>query len=190
MKHKFVFFFFVILAVGTAQDLRQNSLRSLFADQKAGSIGDAVTVLVVESSSASNDTRTAASRESNLSLSSGAKSGTKSLLDVGASIGTGNDFKGIGSAATKGSVQTKISAKVDSLAVNGNLYISGSRVISVNGENQTIKLSGVVRPSDIQSDNSVYSYNISDAVIVIEGKGMISDAQEPGWLTKFFHWIF
>ena len=61
---------------------------------------------------------------------------------------------------------------------------------NLNGEEQTIFIKGVVRSSDIQADNSVYSYNISEAEIVFEGSGMIDNAQHPGWLTKFFHWIF
>lgn len=173
-----------------AQDMRANLHRSLFSDQKASRVGDAVTILVVETSSASNDSRTATSRESNLSLASGAKSAGTSLLDVGASLGTGNSFKGEGATETKGSVRAKISARVDSLFSNGDLWISGSRTISINGEEQVIKISGIVRPTDIQADNSVYSFNISDAVIIFNGKGMVNDNQEPGWLTKLFHWIF
>ncbi|MFZ4619143.1 MAG: flagellar basal body L-ring protein FlgH [Bacteroidota bacterium] len=174
----------------SAQDLRQNYNRSLFSDQKANQIGDGVTILVVESSSASNDSRTSTSRGSDLSLASSAKNGATSLLDVGASIGTGNSFKGEGATETKGSVRAKISARVDSIYLNGNLWISGSRTITINGEEQVIKISGLVRPSDIQSDNSIYSFNISDAAIVFQGKGLSADNQEPGWLTKFFHWLF
>jgi flagellar L-ring protein precursor FlgH len=59
----------------------------------------------------------------------------------------------------------------------------------VNGEEQTIKLSGIVRPSDVLADNSVYSFNISDAIIVFEGSGIVSRAQGPGWLTKLLHWL-
>ncbi len=180
----------LISGVMNAQDLRQNYNRSLFSDQKANQIGDGVTILVVESSSASNDSRTSTSRASDLSLASAAKNGAASLVDVGATIGTGNSFKGEGATETKGSVRAKISARVDSISFNGNLWISGSRTITINGEEQLIRISGLVRPSDIQSDNSIYSFNISDAAIVFQGKGLTSDNQEPGWLTKLFHWLF
>ncbi len=112
-----------------AQDMRQNYNKSLFSDQKANRIGDAVTILVVESSSASNDSKTATSRKSDISLASSGKNGGTSLLDVGAAIGTGNSFQGIGATETKGSVRAKISARVDSLFSNGDLWISGSRTI-------------------------------------------------------------
>ncbi len=189
-RHDIILLVLFIAGSLTAQDLRQNYNRSLFADQKANQIGDGVTILVVESSSASNDSRTATSRASDLSLASAAKNGSTTLLDVGATIGTGNSFKGEGATETKGSVRAKISARVDSIYVNGNLWISGSRTITINGEEQIIRISGIVRPSDIQSDNSIYSFNISDAVILFQGKGLTADNQEPGWLTKFFHWFF
>jgi flagellar L-ring protein FlgH len=173
-----------------SQDMRENLSRSLFSDQKANHVGDAVTILVVETSSASNTAQTNASRESDLSLATTGNAGTKNLPSVGATIGTGNTFKGSGATSTSGSIQAQISATVDSVLPNGNLFVVGNRNITINGEEQIIKISGVVRPSDIQPDNSVYSYNISDATIMFKGNGIVSRAQEPGWLTKFFHWIF
>jgi flagellar L-ring protein precursor FlgH len=105
-------------------------------------------------------------------------------------IGTGNSFKGEGSTSNTGSLRAKISVRVDSVLANGNLVINGKRTIIVNGEEQVITLSGIVRPSDIQADNSVYSYNISDARIAFEGSGIVSHAQGPGWITKLLHWLF
>lgn len=181
-----------VIATGSvsAQDLRENVSRSLFSDQKANQIGDAVTILVFEESSALNDSKSSSSRESAVSLAASGKVGSTSLPEVGLNLGTGNSFKGSGATQTLGSVRAKITARVDSLLPNGNLWISGSRMISINGEEQIIKISGIVRPSDIQPDNSVYSYSISDANIVFEGSGMIDRSQSPGWLTKLFHWLF
>lgn len=171
------------------QSLRDNVGRSLFADQKANRSGDAVTILIVEVSSASNDAKTSSSRESNLSLTGSMKTGSSAGTDLSGGVGLGNQFKGEGSTASNGSVRAKISARVDSVLANGNLMVSGNRTITVNGEERTIKISGVIRPSDIQADNSVYSFNISDAVIVFEGSGIVSRAQGPGWLTKLLHWL-
>lgn len=180
----------VVSHAALAQGLRDNVARSLFADQKAQRLGDAVTILVIETSSASNDAKTTSSRESGLSLDASGKLGSTSLPSVSLSGGTGNSFKGEGGTSTQGSVRAKLSARVDSVLANGNLYIVGSRTIVINGEEQLIRIAGVVRPSDIQSDNSVYSFNISDATIMFQGSGIVSRAQEPGWLTKVFHWIF
>jgi len=193
MKSRNMLFTAIIVFLGfhaaSAQDMRENVGRSLFSDQKANRVGDAVMIYVVETSSASNDASTATSRESNLGLT-GSGNTSSPLPGVSANLGTTNTFKGSGSTAANGSISAKISARVDSVLANGNLYIRGSRTIVINGEEQIIRISGIVRPSDIQQDNSVFSYNISDAMISFQGNGIVSRAQEPGWLTKFFHWIF
>jgi len=172
------------------QDLRSNVNRSLFADQKAIHVGETVTVLVVEVAQASNDATTNTSRSSDLSLNGALSSPGGTSSGVNAGIQTGNGFKGAGSTTNNGVMKAKISAHVDSVYNNGNLFISGSRNIVINGDEQIMKVTGIVRPSDIQADNSIYSYSISDAMISYSGKGLINDSQKPGWLTKFLHWIF
>jgi len=175
----------------TAQDMRENVNRSLFSDQKANHVGDAVTILIVETSSASNDARTTSGRSDEVSLGAKLKtSSTNSGTDIGFNFGTGSSFRGEGGTATRGSVRGKLSAQVDSVLANGNLVIKGKRSITVNGEEQTIIVSGIVRPSDIQADNGVYSYNIADAVIIVQGDGIVSRSQGPGILTKFLHFLF
>jgi flagellar L-ring protein FlgH len=182
---------FVLVAhAGNAQALRDNLSRSLFADQKAIRVGDAVTVLVFEESSASNDSKSSMSRESALSFSGSANTGGTSVPGGSLTLGSGNSFRGSGNAQSQGSVRAKISARVDSVLPNGNMVITGSRTISVNGEDQIIKISGVIRPSDVQADNSVYSYNIAEANIFFDGSGMVDRSRSPGWLTKLFHWLF
>ncbi len=180
-----------ILSVASAggQDMRQNVGRSLFADQKATRPGDAVMVLVVETSSASNDASTSSERSATSPSRPTGKREARSSRRV-ARCRTGNSFKGEGATSTRGSVRARLSARVDSVLSNGNLVITGDRTIVINGEEQVITLSGIVRPSDIQADNSIYSYNISDARIMFEGSGIVSRAQGPGWITKLLHWLF
>lgn len=173
-----------------AQDMRQNSYSSLFSDQKANRLGDAVTIIVVESSQASNNAETSSGRSSDLGFSGSIAAGKATANGAEVGIGSNNDFKGSGSTKTTGLIRTKISATIDSVLSNGNLHIKGSRRITINGEEQVVKISGIVRNSDISSDNSVLSYNISEAEISFEGAGLINDSQKPGWLTRFLHWIF
>jgi len=173
-----------------AQDMRQNSFSSLFSDLKANRIGDAITIIVVESSQASNNAETSTGRTSDLGFDIAGGSGASSATIGSANIGSKNSFQGSGTTKQSGMIKTKISATIDSVLENGNLYLRGNKKITINGEEQTISIKGIVRTSDINSDNSVYSYNISEAVIQMTGKGLIGDSQEPGWLTKFFHWIF
>ncbi len=191
MKNKFILIFLIAASSLLAQDMRQNAFSSLFSDQKANKVGDAVTIIVMESSQASNDAQTSTGRTSNLGLTGKLNTGgAANPTSADVNLGTTNDFNGSGSTKTEGMVQTKISATVDSVLRNGNLVIDGSRKITINGEEQTVIIRGVVRPSDINPDNSVLSYNIADAQIIFNGKGMINSSQSPGWLTKFLHWIF
>jgi len=174
-----------------AQDFRENSRRSIFSDQKASRIGETVTILVVETTTASNDQSTTATRNDDLTFGASVNTGSAAGgTNLGATIGSGSNFRGQGSISTKGSVRAKITANVDSVLANGNLVINGSRRIVINEEEQVIRISGIVRPSDIQADNSVYSYAISDATIIMEGNGAVSKVQGPGLLTKFLHLLF
>jgi flagellar L-ring protein FlgH len=180
----------LIFPKGASAQVMQNPANSLFADYKASKVGDAVTVIVTEQNSASKDASTNTSRQSTINASGQGNVGSKNLPSVGLQLGTDNEFKGSGSTSETGSVQAVISARVMKVDEYGNLEISGSRFISINGQDQIIKLSGVVRPSDILPDNTVYSTQISDAKIVFDGSGSIEGAQSPGWLTKLFHWLF
>ncbi len=187
---KLILISIIVVATVYPQNMRKNSFYSLFSDQKASYVGDAITIIVVESSLATNKAKTSSGKESDLGYNLAGSVNGSALPDVNLGIGSKNDFKGAGSTETSGIIQTKISATIDSVLNNGNLIISGSKKITINGEEQLINIKGVVRTSDVRADNSVLSYNISDAEISFEGSGLIDDAQSPGWLTKFFHWIF
>jgi flagellar L-ring protein FlgH len=180
----------LLFATVFSQNMRKNSYYSLFSDQKASYIGDAITIIVVESSLATNKARTNSSRESDLGFNLAGKVSTTDVPEVDLGIGSNNEFSGSGSTESSGMIQTKISATIDSVFDNGNMIIRGSKKITINGEEQLVNIKGIVRSSDVRADNSVLSYNISDAEISFEGSGLIDDAQSPGWLTKFFHWIF
>jgi len=190
-KLKKIFVFLLIMFVTiNAQDMRQNAYSSLFSDQKANRIGDAITIIVMESSQASNNASTTAGRESTLGFSASGSLDQTLLPKANLNIGSQNDFSGSGSTKTTGLIKTKISASIDSIYANGNMRIIGSKKISINGEEQIIIIKGIVRPSDIYADNTVLSYNISDADITFEGSGIIDNSQHSGWLTKLFHWLF
>ncbi|MFA7227819.1 MAG: flagellar basal body L-ring protein FlgH [Melioribacteraceae bacterium] len=173
-----------------SQDMRQNAYASLFSDQKANRQGDAITIIVLESTQASNNSQTNAGRQSDLGFGLSGGVDKTALPNVDFKVGSNNDFSGKGSTQTTGNIRTKISATVDSVLANGNLLIRGSKKIIINGEEQTIKVKGIVRPTDISPENAVLSYNISEAELSFEGNGIISDNQKPGLLTKLFHWLF
>lgn len=187
---KLFFLLLIFTAISYSQNMRQNAYFSLFSDQKATYVGDAITIIVVESSLATNKAQTKSGRQSDLSFDASGEVLKNTVPPLNVGIGSNNEFQGSGSTESSGMIQTKISATIDSVLTNGNLVIRGSKKITINGEEQLINIKGIVRTSDVRADNSVLSYNISDAEISFEGTGLIDDAQSPGWLTKFFHWIF
>jgi len=190
MKIKILIIGIFLASVVSAQDLRMNAAMSLFSDQKANRIGDAITIIIVEASQASNNAETTTGRNHTLSVDASGTVNNKAIPGVNGGIGTKNEFSGSGSTKTTGMIQTKLSAMIDSVYANGNLRIKGSRKIVINGEEQTITISGIVRPTDIMADNTILSTNISEAEIVFAGDGSISSSQKPGLFTKIFNWLF
>jgi flagellar L-ring protein precursor FlgH len=83
-----------------------------------------------------------------------------------------------------------LTAKVLSVEPNGNLKIEATRTTKINGENQKITLSGLVRPVDLNDANSVYSYQVMDLTLIYDGDGTLSETQEPGLITKFLRFLF
>jgi flagellar L-ring protein precursor FlgH len=165
---------------------------SLFADLKARNIGDIVTINIVESASASKNATTSTARNSDIEAS---WSGVLSKLsgdwlgsDQKAAFAT--SFDGKGETTRKSSLNAYITAQVVQVLPNGNLAIQGSRQVQVNNENQFINIQGVVRSEDISSNNIVLSTFIADAKIELSGRGVISDKQRVGWLTRILDWVW
>lgn len=164
---------------------------SLYSDLKARKVGDIVTILIFEYSSASNKTQTATKKENEFSLSGGPGRGALDFIPLYAlSSDVKNEYEGSGSTSRSGNLRAKITATVTQVRDNGDLVIRGSRVVEINGEKEIITLSGVVRPEDISPANTVYSYNIADAQISYKGKGAISTGGRPGILTRIINWLF
>jgi len=101
-----------------------------------------------------------------------------------------DEYRGQGSTSRQSRVRAIISAAVTEVVEGGNLFIVGEHKIKVNDEVETIRISGVIRPSDIAPDNSVMSHQLAKAQISIHGSGVVGSKQSPGILTKMFNWLF
>jgi flagellar L-ring protein precursor FlgH len=99
-------------------------------------------------------------------------------------------FQGLGSTARTERLTATVPALVRKVLPNGNLFIEGHRVVLVNQEEQHFYISGVVRPIDIDQENSVKSSMIADAEIEFTGRGILSDNQRQGWASRWFGWIW
>lgn len=186
----FLFVLFLSIDYNTARaQFIQNSAQSLFSDVKAFREGDALMVFIMEDTQADNSASTTSDRSSNLGLGANLRLGTPQT-NINTDINTSNQFSANGQTARNERIRSKLSARVISTEPNGNLIIEGKRTTRVNGETQTITISGVVRPVDVLPNNSVHSYNVLDLSLLIEGDGSITEVQEPGLITKFLRILF
>lgn len=176
----------------TAGSLWTTSRGGIFADMKGTTVGDIITVVISETASASKEAKTQTGRNSNMSA------GITSLFGLESDIGnfTGaspsslidasvsNKFDGSGKTERKEALTATLTTQVIEILPNGNLRIEGNKTVTVNREMQIVKLSGIVRPSDVSPRNLVDSQNVLNARISYVGKGVISDKQQQGWLVR------
>ena len=99
-------------------------------------------------------------------------------------------FQGLGTTARTERLTATVPALVRKVLPNGNLFIEGHRVILVNSEEHHFYISGVVRPIDIDQENSVKSSMVADAEIEFTGRGILSDNQRQGWLSRLLAWVW
>jgi flagellar L-ring protein precursor FlgH len=177
----------------------ENSVNSLFADRRAKRVNDVVTIVVSENAVGGNNANTTTSRDTTTTAGVTSALGLEgSMLDLlrrgTASIGVGgtsaNSLKGVGKTSRDGNLTATMSARVMNILENGNFLIEGRRQVTVNAEDQYLIITGIVRPDDITTDNTILSQNIADAKIVYTGKGVVDDKMRPGWLTRIVDWVW
>jgi flagellar L-ring protein FlgH len=181
--------------IGLGSIFPGDQFRNPIADHRAAFINDLVTVNIVEDSEATGSAQTKTGRSSNIGAGlSGlfgfeqtlAKSRPNMNLDSLVSARTANSFDGSGETTRKTEVVATMTCTVVDAFPNGNLLIRGKRMIKVNGEDQIITLSGIVRPQDIDGANELVSSRLADARITYYGAGVIADKQDPGWMMRVF----
>ena len=160
---------------------------SFFTDRKARQIGDILTINLTESTSASKEANTEIKKNSAVNVAEPTL--LQRIDDVGleTSISSANNFKGEADRDQSNSLQGSISVTVTEVLGNGVLRVSGEKWITLNRGDEYIRISGLVRPDDIQSDNSVNSTQIADARIAYSQTGELADGNHMGWLTRFFN---
>jgi flagellar L-ring protein precursor FlgH len=172
-----------------AQSLwRDEVSRSIFADKRAAGIGDILTIIVQENSSANknNETKTEKNSSWTAAITSFLFPGFAAYKGSMPAISYNSDLKHDGSGAINNSetIVAQVAVKVMDVLPNHNLVIEGKRETSFSGEHQTIVLHGLVRPEDVTSADTVMSYNVADATISITGKGTVTDTTNKGWFTR------
>jgi flagellar L-ring protein FlgH len=171
----------------------ENAYRSnLYRDPKARYINDILTIKVSEATTAvaSADAKNA----KNTSLTAGfdhlfgAEKAIKEFPTM-ASGKSDSKFEGTGSTSRASTLDTNLTARVIDILPNGYLVVEGLREIHFNNENQSVHLTGVVRPEDIGPSNVVLSSSIAQMTVRVQGKGIVSQPIKPGWLFKILNGI-
>ena len=167
--------------------LWRNGSRAFFKDQRARQVGDILTITVNFTDKAAIANQTQRSRtnkeDSGITDFAGSKllSGTAASVLPGRILSTDSTSSsdGKGSVNRQEALQTNVAAVVTQLLPNGNLVVEGKQEIRVNFEIRELIVAGIVRPEDIQSDNTIDSTKIAQARIAYGGRGQITDVQQP-----------
>lgn len=170
------------------QPLQAGGVTSLFTTPRASRVGDTLTVIISEFSTASQTAKT--------DFQKGTETGGK--IDLPSSTGGSlpawewsysTDYGGSGSTQRKGSLIAKITVEVVEVLPNGNLRIKGGKRVKINQEQQIIYVEGIVRPQDIGENNTISSVNIAQASIKYEGKGPVTEGRRPGIIPRLLNWL-
>ena len=160
----------------------------LYETPRAQHIGDVLTIRLSESYSGNSSANTTATRNSDITATAADQStGTAARLARLFNIGSAStDFKGQGAMTDTNGMTGTLAVTVIGTMPTGNLLVSGEKVIAMNGNNDRLRLSGIVNPKDIEAGNYVSSSKVANARIEQAGKGIVSDATTVGWLQRMF----
>lgn len=178
--------------------LWQDGSRGLFADFRAGRVGDLVTVRIDEDPHAMGGAGTQTERSSEIQMGVDGLFGLTTALaraypdlDPTQLVGlmSSSSFDGHGQTTRSSQLTASIAVRVRRVLPNGDLFVEGTKVLLVNDEELHIYLSGVIRPQDIAQDDSISSGSIADAEIEFAGRGDLTQTQRQGWLARLLNEI-
>jgi len=166
----------------------------LFEDRKASRIGDILTVVLAEQTNASKNSQTSTSKATAATLASPTVFGIplthKGIPLFEGSLSGDSSFDGKGSSSQSNSLAGDITVTVVDRLPNGNLVISGEKWVTLNQGREFIRLSGIIRPDDIEPDNTLLSTRIANAQITYSSKGVMAAANRMGLIARFFNSVF
>ena len=167
--------------------LWRNGSRAFFKDQRAHQIGDILTIRVniTDKANIANETQRSRSNSEDSGVTDFL--GSKTIKNPSSAILPGriltadstSSSDGKGSVNRSEALQTNVAAVVTQVLPNGNLVVEGRQEIRVNFEIRELIVGGIVRPEDIESDNTIDSTKIAQARIAYGGRGQITDVQQP-----------
>lgn len=180
-----------------------------FTDDKARQPGDILLVRVRQSNTGTKNANTDTSRDSSISARIrylfGFEDKVNSVTGYSDNAAPGSaawnpeplveassnsQFSGSGETARSDTLEATVSAVVTEVLPNGNLVIYGNQTVTLNNEASVLTVQGIVRPTDIETNNVIDSQRIANADIRFTGSGVITDRQHPGWGMRAIDWIW
>ncbi len=163
----------------------------LFSDVTARRVGDIITIRLVEKTAARKSSSTSTSKDTSVDNQNptlfGVELTSSGIPLLQQDVDGSHSFSGAGDSSQSNELEGSITVTVAQRLPNGNLYVRGQKQLTLNQGVEYVRISGIVRPYDIGPDNTIASSKVADAVIVYSGKGAIADANQQGWLARFFN---
>lgn len=177
---------FGVAHVAIAQEslINPDTYRGIASDRRAYRVGDILTVNVLEAARARSSAATDAGSDVRVSGTAG-NNAYRGAFDAGLAGGT----KGSGETSRVGELRTQLSVRVTAVLPDGSLAVEGEQSLTINKEDQHIVLSGIVRPDDILSDNTVWSHRLANAHVQFDGKGAVAESQRQSMVYRVLKWL-
>lgn len=171
---------------------------TLFRDTKASKVGDLITIILVEETTASKSADLSTEKENTIDIPNPTILGRPGNLlfndrSLATDIETESEFAGSGSANQRNSLDGSVTVIVEKVLPNGNLVVRGQKLITINQGDEYVRVEGLIRQQDVTGDNTVLSTQVANAHFSYGGRGAIADASSQGWLARFFnspYWPF
>jgi flagellar L-ring protein precursor FlgH len=177
--------------VPTGSLFNTSYVNNLYSDSKARRVGDIISVILQENTSANKNSKTELSKDNTGTLDPIIGLGGNPITFKDDSIQFGynqnTEFTGDSKANQGNSLRGAISVHVLRVLPNGNLMIRGEKWMTLNNGDEYIRLTGIIRAEDISSENTIMSTKVANARIQYSGTGAFAEAQEQGWLSRFFN---
>lgn len=173
----------------------------LFEDVKARRIGDVLTVVLQEKTSASKSAKTKADKNQETTIANPTFFGASPQFNLPGLIPLDSNrnnnlqqnlnaeraFEGTADSSQSNSLTGEITVTIADVLPNGNLVVRGEKWLTLNQGEEFIQISGIVRPQDVGTNNRILSTQIGDARITYSGRGALAEANQMGWLARFFN---
>ncbi|NRA94618.1 MAG: flagellar basal body L-ring protein FlgH [Planctomycetes bacterium] len=184
----------LIVAATPAQSLwsARRPSPSLISDTTARNTGDVLTVVISETQTIKNQEKTEFRKDASLDASLDTWTIFEDLFDTLPAVSGSSNRDMISDAKydKQGVLQTRISVLVIDVMPNGNMLVEGRRRIVMDQETKTIRFTGIVRPYDVTSLNTVLSENVANASIAYEGQGPLTATTSRGWLSELLDFVW